>query len=201
MIENKIEHVVEKAKARPEGYLEDVRNNCEEWNEETGFFTMTEDNWTKMSSKWTPLKIDVEQQTEKCMFSTCASCSEGPSCKIDGVECPDPNNKQCEKRNRTFSETDLIEMLKTERSIAMEAGKKRIEKRERFNEQKDITDEALTEFVRVNQICALCTFSLTCSFTARSSCTRTNLIRRNEALCPESKWVASKIADKIATGF
>ncbi len=200
MIENKIEHVIEKAKIRPDGYLEDVRNHCEEWNEKTGFFKMTENNWNKMASKWTPLKIDVEQQTEKCLFSMCASCSEGPSCKIDGVACQDPNNKQCEERNKTFSEADLVKMLETERSIAREAGKRRVEKREQFNEQKGITDEALTEFIRVNRICTLCTFNLTCSFTARSSCTRTNLIRKNEALCPEGKWVASKIADKTATG-
>ena len=52
MIINKIAHVYAKALKRSPGYLEDVKSHSMLWNEKTGIYQITKENWIKMREKW-----------------------------------------------------------------------------------------------------------------------------------------------------
>lgn len=98
---NKISCVHAKALKRPAGYFEDVKAHSSLWDEVTGIYQMTDENWTKMKLKWTP-KNEQSNPKDCCQYRTCGGCAGGPQCTAKGIACPyGPGTyEQCETWNK-----------------------------------------------------------------------------------------------------
>jgi len=106
---NRISCVHAKALKRPPGYLEDVKVHSSIWDEKTGVYQMTDENWSKMKLKWTP-KNEQPNPKDRCQYRTCGGCAGGPQCTAKGTDCPYNTGtyEQCDTWNKINKTNPLI---------------------------------------------------------------------------------------------
>ncbi len=96
MLNRKISLVYKKAKERPKGYIDDIKSHSVSWNEKTGRYLITQENWDKLCLKYrnnpsykikTKPDVSVPKpnisssvSTQKNIFQICQNCSEKESC-------------------------------------------------------------------------------------------------------------------------
>jgi hypothetical protein len=52
-----IRAVLKKAKIKPDGYLKDYQKHTYKWDEESGYYWITEENWHILDKRWKPRTI------------------------------------------------------------------------------------------------------------------------------------------------
>ena len=129
-----------KALQRPPGYAEDIKLHSFMWDEDSGVYQMTDENWMKMKKKWTPKQEmpihPIRQNSNKCKFASCGCKGKPIKCNQLGNLgnlCPDTKDKECPFRSgseakplpffqKRKSICDKCELDKTYCEIAHEEG-------------------------------------------------------------------------------
>ncbi len=96
---NKISAVQIKAQSKPADYLEDIKAHSEMWDEKSGTYQMTNENWHLMDKKWKPLtKPGYRPRNDVCQFARKEGCCGPSKCTIYGCDCNNPMDKECKVR-------------------------------------------------------------------------------------------------------
>jgi hypothetical protein len=123
MIKKSIKKVIEWASVeRPNGYIQELRDNCSAWNEEEDYYLITEEAWNSLAEMYGGYKKEVAEillhPKDRCQYRTCGGCAGGPQCTAKGMDCPYSAGtyEQCELWRKT--QADCKERQKANEALA-----------------------------------------------------------------------------------
>jgi len=119
MLNRKISLVYKKAKERPKGYVDDIKNHSTSWDEKTNRYLITQENWDKLCLKYRKNNTNKQHPvSSKCSFASCGCKGKPITCNHIANKdnlCPNKFDMDCEFRNKPSAE--ILPFYQTRKDI------------------------------------------------------------------------------------